>query len=87
MARRIPVHNATPNITFEISSEQEISLAEAGHIATVFLQDLKNKYGEDVLPRESPLPFRFEISVDTNGQITSRLPTLDEIKNQRARTG
>jgi hypothetical protein len=79
MARKIPVHTAVPNATFEISSDRELSLSEANHIANVFLQTLKDEYGENVLPHESPLAFHFEISVDASGQITSRLPTLDEI--------
>ena len=85
MARKIPVQIATPNASFEISSEQEISLAEASRIAHVFLQHLKDEYGEHVLPHESPLTFRFEVSVDANGQITSPLPTRDEIGENKGR--
>jgi hypothetical protein len=83
MARKIPVHTAAPNVTFEISSEQNLSLSEANHIANVFLQSLKVEYGEDVLPPESPLAFHFEISVDANGQIISPLPTRDEIQKHK----
>jgi hypothetical protein len=79
MARKIPVHIAAPNATFEISSERELSLSEANRIANVFLQTLKDEYGENVLPRESPLAFHFEISIGADGQITSQLPSLDEI--------
>lgn len=73
------MHTAAPNAIFEISSERELSLSEANRITQVFLQILKEEYGEDVLPSESPLAFHFEISVDADGRIASQLPTLDEI--------
>jgi hypothetical protein len=63
-----------------ISSEKEIPLVEANRIAELFLQNLKDAYGEDVFPEESPLTFHFEVSVDGMGQITSPLPTLDQIE-------
>jgi hypothetical protein len=83
MANKIPVQIVAPNASFEISSEQQISLSEASHIAHVFLQQLKEEYGEDVLTRESPLAFRFEVSVDANGKITSPVPTRDEIEKNK----
>jgi hypothetical protein len=79
MARKIPVHTAAPNAFFEISSERELSSSEADHITQAFLQILKDEYGENVLPSNSPLAFHFELSVDADGRITSQLPKLDEI--------
>jgi len=67
-----------------ISSEQEISLNQANHIAAVFLQNLKDTHGEYVLPNDSSLTFHFEISVDEFGQITSPLPTVDQIQKAKA---
>jgi hypothetical protein len=83
MARKIPVQAAIPNVTCLISSARDISLPEANHVADVFLRQLKDTYGDDVLPSESPHAFCFDISVDANGQITSPLPTPDQIEKAK----
>ncbi len=83
MARKIPVQAAIPNVTCLISSARDISLPQANHIADVFLRQLKDTYGDDVLPSESPHAFCFDISVDADGQITSPLPTLDQIEKAK----
>lgn len=83
MARKIPVQAAIPNVTCLISSARDISLPEANHIADVFLRQLRDTYGDDVLPSESPHAFCFDISVDADGQITSPLPTLDQIEKAK----
>jgi hypothetical protein len=83
MSRQVPVRIATPSLVCMISSEKEIPLVEANRIAGLFLQNLKDAYGEDVFPEESPLTFHFEVSVDGMGQITSPLPTLDQLRWQK----
>jgi len=84
VARQIPVKIATPDVICLISSEHEISLNQANHIAATFLQNLKSAYGEAVLPKESSLTLHFEISVDEFGRITSSLPTFDQIQKAKA---
>ena len=62
-----------------ISSEVELSLADANRITHVFIDKLKEAYGEQVIPFDSPHTFYFDVTVNEQGEITSALPTPDQI--------
>jgi hypothetical protein len=79
VARKTPVKAAILNVICMISSEQEISLSEANRVTVEFVQKMKDMYGENIFPADSPHAFYFNLSVDRNGEITSALPTLIEI--------
>lgn len=83
MARKIPVHMASSNVVCIISSPQEISLAAANHAAILFVDKLKAKYGENVLPHDSAESFCFDVLVDETGEVISQLPSLDQIQKTK----
>jgi hypothetical protein len=83
MARKVPVRIPTPNVIRMISSEQEISLSEANRVTRVFIENMKEDYGENVSPTDNLAVFYFDVTVDENGQIISKLPTPDEIMNAK----
>lgn len=62
-----------------VTSEQEISLSEANLITRVFIEKMKEAYGENVFSDDGHGVFYFDLTVDENGQISSRLPTPAEI--------
>ena len=66
-----------------ISSEKKISLSEADRITEVFIENLKEAYGENVFPVDDTAIFYFDVTVDENGQIASKLPNPDEIWEAR----
>jgi hypothetical protein len=64
MARKIPVRAASRIVVCMVSAQQEISLADANPAANMFLQKLKYKHGEQVLSKNRPKAFCFDVLVE-----------------------
>lgn len=54
-------------------------MAEANRITRVFIENVREAYGENIFPADSPHTFYFDVAVDEHGEIISALPTLDQV--------